>query len=173
MPNRGNGVSEREGSTIKLYNLNASFNMGIKTTGTAGCMRVNVYIFWIYRNNGATNTPEFTDIFVPDEKGNLIGRIKYEALQKVRLLAKRTVLLKSNTQYCSNNRVGKITINLSFRGRNARYIDFGDSLEGKLSVLKKGGIFYMIMNSAYATSASTSTRMELMGTMDSRLIYFH
>lgn len=100
-------------------------------------------------------------------------RIKYEALQNVKLLAHKRVFLKSNTQYCSNQNMAHIPINISMRGRNAKYVDFGDAAGEELSGLKKGGMFYMIRMSASSTTVASAEAMRLVGRMNSRLIYFH
>nr|QIV15592.1 V1 protein [Apple geminivirus] len=172
MPALGQGKNQRHTSKIKVWSLNIKGVLHLAQVSTTETVVAEFFLLWSYRPNGAV-LPDFNEIYtsgstMTEVSNSLIARMKHEKLAEYKQLARKKITLVKPTNSSAGSNRKTFTVQLKFKGRNAKYLTFQENATlGNWTDLKSGGFFYFIR----FVSSDANARME--GHVSSRMIYYH
>ncbi|AUT11865.1 capsid protein [Juncus maritimus associated virus] len=174
MPYLGQAKNQRHTNKIKIWSISANGALHIKTAGAnPDTIIATVFLMWAHNPNGGSNPPAFNDVFttstnMDDQHNPSCAKIKHPMLAYYKCLARKHIVLIPYTNYCAGENRALFNINIKFRGRNAKYVEFGESSSGgSYSDIKSGGLFY------YVRYYSPDPAARLEGDWNCRVIYYH
>nr|APP87702.1 CP/V1 [Grapevine geminivirus A]AQN80507.1 CP/V1 [Grapevine geminivirus A] len=172
MPHLGQGASQRHTSKIKLWSISVRGSLHVLNCSNPETISAQVILVWAHRPEGGS-VPGFYDLFtgggsMNDQHNPTCAKLKHSMTKSYHVLSRRTFQLTPYTTYSSGRNRVNFQIYKVFRGRNTKYVTFGeDSTGGSYSDIKYGGLFYFIR------FISSDAGAKLEGDWNCRIIYYH
>lgn len=172
LPRLGQGKNQRHTGKIKIYTISVNYSLHVVKCANPETIQVEVILVWAHRPNGGS-LPKFDDIFqtgvsMDDQHNVICAKLKHPMTKFYKVLSRNVHYMEPYTTYCAGKNRCHGSINLKFRGRNTKYVTFGeDSSGGTFTDIVSGGLFY------YVRFVCSDNSAQLEGDWNARVIYYH
>lgn len=172
LPSMGQGKSQRHTNKIKIWSISCSYSLHVLNCTNPETIGVEIILMWAFRPNGGA-VPKYEDLFtggdtMDDQHNPMCAKLKHPMTKFYKVLKRVRRYLTPYTTQCGGVNRCHGQINLKFRGRNAKYITFGEeSTGGSYTDCVSGGFFY------YVRFICSDRGAKLEGDWNARIIYYH